>query len=145
MNVRYQALGLACGEPEQVLAPHLQRSHAQPEHVAAKLGGRDRRGVLVGCHFAALDEDLLVKRYADRLPSHRLLWKRVHVEALNALDPSHLVGGRKDESVANMEISSGDPAGDDSPLVELINVLDRQAQRLLLAERLLAEEPERLQ
>ena len=45
------------------------------------------------------------------------------------LDLGGLVGGREQQRVADREAAGLDPAGEDPALVELVDVLDRQAQR----------------
>ena len=83
---------------------------------------------LMARELAALDEDLLVGRDADRLGRAHLVGLR-GMPRLNALDARHLVGGREQQPVADLEAPARDPPGEDAPIIELVDVLDRQAQR----------------
>ena len=53
------------------------------------------------------------------------------VPAFNRLDSADLVGRREDQAVAHLERARLDPARQDAPVVEAVNVLDGQAQGLV--------------
>jgi len=53
-------------------------------------------------------------------------------------------GGREEEPVADRETADLDAAGDDAPRVELVDVLDREAERQILLARRRGEPVERL-
>ena len=87
--------------------------------------------VLVAGDLATLDEKLLVEGHADRLAGVRLDGQRIDVPRLDRTDPRDLVGRREQQAVADAQHAGFDPAGENPPGVELVDVLDREAQRLV--------------
>ncbi len=137
-------LGLAGVELERVAVADRERLAAEPEQAAAEHVALDRRMVGVGRDLAALDEDLLVERDADRLPGFGALRLLGHAPGLDRLDRGGLVGGREQQCVADREAAQFDPAGENPALIELVDVLDRQPQRPLGLAGLREELIERL-
>ena len=105
---------------------------AQPEQPAAEDIGLDRQVVGLARDLAALDEDLLVQGDADGFPRLRLESAAPAGSSLRSSGSrARLVAGREEQPVADREMAALDAPDDDAPLVELVDVLDRQAQRQL--------------
>ena len=82
-------------------------------------------------HRAALDEDLFGERDADALAGGGVVARR-RVPAFDGFDGAGLVAGREEQPVADLERAALDAAGEDAALVEAIDILDGEAQRLVL-------------
>ncbi len=106
-----------------------QLAAAEPEQAGAEHMRQDRRRGLVARQIAALDEDGLVERDADRLARFRLARAGAGRPGLDRLDPRGLVPRREDQRVADFQPAGFDAAGDDAARVEAIDVLHRQTQR----------------
>ena len=119
------------GELELVCLAHLERRPAEPEQGGAEHRGQLRRMVLVAGDLATLDEKLLVEGHADRLAGVRLDGQRIDVPRLDRTDPRDLVGRREQQAVADAQHAGFDPAGENPPGIELVDVLDWEAQRLV--------------
>ena len=118
------------GRQLHLVGPALaQRRVAQPEQPRAEHIGFDRRGLGMADDLSALNEDRLVQRDADRLAGASHHRRRGCVPRLDAGDPRALVGRRDQDAVTDRQRATLDPAGKDTALVELIDILHRQAQR----------------
>ncbi len=140
----HRDLGLAGVELQGIAVAHRQRLAAEPEQAAAEHVALDRRVVGMGCDLAALDEDLLIERDPDRLPGLGRARLLGHAPGLDRPDLGGLVGGREQQRVADREPAGFDSPDQDPALVELVDVLDRQAQRPVGLARLGQELIERL-
>ena len=80
---------------------------------------------------AALDENLFGERDADRFPGSRELLRR-RTPTLDGLHDGGLVVRRKNKHVADAYRARFDAACNDAPLVEAIDVLHRETERLLV-------------
>ncbi len=136
-------------ELEEVVLPLDHRLLAEPEEADAQPGGDlGTRLVLQRRQLAAGDVDLLLEGEAD---GPACLGAGLHraVEGLDALDPALLARGVEDHRVADVDGAGIDRPGDDAPVVallgELVDVLNRHAERPLHRRRLAAEGVERVE
>ena len=89
-------------QPKQVRALPTERLAAEPEQVAAQLGGDQRRRLQVGRDLTALDEDLLVQRETDRTARGRLAGLGLDVELLDRPDRCRFVRWREDDAITDL-------------------------------------------
>ena len=85
--------------------------------------------------LAALHEDLLVERNTDRLAGACRNRRGLDVPGLDRTNPGHLVGRREHQPVADLEHPGFDTPGNDPPLIELVDILDQKAERLIERQR----------
>jgi hypothetical protein len=135
---------IARGDAQAIVLADPQRLVAEPHQAGAEDVGLDRRVLLQAGDGAALDEELLVQREADGLAGLRLGGRHRNVPAFDAGDARHLVARRKQQAVADAQAARLEAADEDAPLVELVDVLDRQAQRQLGRPRRRAQAGQRL-
>ena len=135
---------------EQVLLALDHRLLAEPEEAHPEPGGDLRaRLVLERRHLAARDVDLLLQREARPPAPASARRLRRPVEGLDALDPALLARGVEDHLVAHLHRAGVDGARHDAPVVallgELVDVLDRHAERLVDRRRLAVERVQRIE
>ena len=141
MDDRDLAFHFPGGQTQEIFFADLQRALAEPEQVAPKRGGFERRRVGMRSDFAALNKDLLVQCETGRLTSVRFGRHRLGIEGFDGFDNRGFVGRRENESVADTDLAGGDATGDDTTGIELVHILDRKAERLAYGFQFFSEEP----
>src|SRR5581483_9892232 len=124
-------LGFLGGELELVGAALGKGIAAEPEEAGFETVQFVGRILFVRGDGAALDENLLGEGDADGFAGDGSGLRR-GAPALDGLDRADLVAGREEETIADLERSGLDAAGEDAALVEAIDVLDGETQRLIV-------------
>lgn len=86
--------------------------------------------------MAAFDEELVVQGDADGLAGRGGQDGAVDAPGLDRLDLGAGVARAEQQGVAHAQLAALDAAGEDAALVELVDVLDREAQRQFHRQRL---------
>ena len=95
--------------------------------------------------LTALDEDLLVQGDADGLAGMRLDRRRWRAPAFDGSDVRCQIRRREQQAVADPKDAGLDTPGKNTAIIELVDVLDRETQRLTGRPRDALEAVERLQ
>ena len=107
-----------------------QRRAAEPEDARRELRRQAGRIVGMNGHRSALDEQLIGQRDARRIAGRQ----RLDLRRVPALDRSHdarAARRQEEQLIAGAQRAGFDPAGENAPVIESIDVLNRETQRLV--------------
>src|SRR5262245_19952458 len=145
LDPRYFALHLFSGNTQNIPTAFFKRTFSQPEQVRLERSRDERQLLLMRGKLASLDENLFVERDADGLSRFSPSWNGFDVERFDRSDVRPFVRWRKHQVVANLQSTRRNAAGEDAAGIELIDILNREPQRLLRPHRFFFKEAQCIQ